>query len=76
MWHKKWCLPQINVRATADGAPLSDNFFGRETVFAYVSAGTLGAGDAVLQDEGLNGECQRRLTDGSVSFARLSFRHT
>ena len=75
MWHKKWSLPQITVLATCRGVPLTDVAMGGE-VFAVVSSGTLREGHDGLHDQGLSGECQRRLANGSAMFSRLTFQHT
>jgi len=84
MWHKKWTLPKLRVLVSCDGKPVggrSHMFPGDEPpVYAVVSAGTLRDGSegegGTLHDQGLNGECQRRLVAGATTFSSLLFRHT
>ena len=84
MWHKKWTLPKLRVVVSCDGKPVggrSHMFPGDEPpVYAVVSAGTLRDGSegegGTLHDQGLNGECQRRLVAGATTFSSLLFRHT
>ena len=80
MWHKKWCLPRIHVRVErTDGLPLSapgeGGSGGAEELVVLVSAGTMREGPS-LHDQGLGGECQRRLVDGTATFSSLLFQHT
>ena len=78
MWHKKWCLPRIHVRVErTDGLPLSAT----DKLSVIVSAGTTrqgeGMGDAPgLYDQGLGGDCQRVVVDGTATFSSLFFQHT
>ena len=77
MWHKKWALPalSIRVRRRDPGCP--------EPLLTYVmvTAGTLRDEHPELHDQGLSGECQRRLEFDSaghaeVTFTRLFFQQT
>ena len=84
MWHKKWTLPKLRVLVSCDGKPVggrSHMFPGNEPpVYAVVSAGTLRDGSDEegnkLYDQGLTGECQRKLVAGEATFSSLLFRHT
>ena len=68
MWHKKWTLPKLHVLVSCDGKPVGGGYMfpGEPPVYAVVSAGTLRDGSegegGSLHDQGLGGECQRRLT--------------
>ena len=82
MWHKKWTLPKLHVLVSCDGKPVGGGYMfpGEPPVYAVVSAGTLRDGSegegGTLHDQGLNGECQRRLVAGATTFSSLLFRHT
>ena len=82
MWHKKWTLPKLHVLVSCDGKPVGGGYMfpGEPPVYAVVSAGTLRDGSegegGTLHDQGLNGECQRRLVSGATTFSSLLFRHT
>ena len=71
MWHKKWCLPRIEVRVTCNGAPLM-----AENTWVIVTAGTLREGHVGLSDQGLSGVCQRQLEGGQAIFPSLLFQRT
>ena len=61
MWHKKWCLPRIQVHVTQGGVPLSSSTFGNGSgvrLSAMCSSGTFRDGQPGLHDTGLTGECQ------------------
>ena len=51
---------------------------GEPPVYVVVSAGTLrdGSDGIGLYDQGLGGECQRRLMLGQTTFSSLLFKHT
>ena len=78
MWHKKWCLPRIHVRVERmDGLPLSAT----DKLSVIVSAGTTRQGEGIgdvpgLYDQGLGGDCQRVVVDGTATFSSLFFQHT
>ena len=78
MWHKKWCLPRIHVRVErTDGLPLSAT----DKLSVIVSAGTTRQGEGIgdvpgLYDQGLGGDCQRVVVDGTATFSSLFFQHT
>ena len=82
MWHKKWTLPKLHVLVSCDGKPVGGGYMfpGEPPVYAVVSAGTLRDGSegegGTLYDQGLGGECQRRLVAGETTFSSLLFRHT
>ena len=82
MWHKKWTLPKLHVLVSCDGKPVGGGYMfpGEPPVYAVVSAGTLRDGSegegGSLHDQGLGGECQRRLVAGETTFSSLLFRHT
>ena len=82
MWHKKWTLPKLHVLVSCDGKPVGGGYMfpGEPPVYAVVSAGTLRDGSegegGTMHDQGLNGECQRRLVAGATTFSSLLFRHT
>ena len=87
MWHKKWTLPKLHVHVSCDGKPVGGGWAaagpipgGEPPVYAVVSAGTLRDGsDGIggsLYDQGLGGDCQRRLVAGETTFSSLLFRHT
>ena len=82
MWHKKWTLPKLHVLVSCDGKPVGGGYMfpGEPPVYAVVSAGTLRDGSegegGTLHDQGLSGECQRRLVAGETTFSSLLFRHT
>ena len=86
LWHKKWRLPKLQVHASCNGNPVGvglwaangHNLGGEPPVFVVVSAGTLrdvsnGLG---LYDQGLSGDCQKRLIVGEATFSSLLFRST
>ena len=82
MWHKKWTLPKLHVLVSCDGKPVGGGYMfpGEPPVYAVVSAGTLRDGSDEegnkLYDQGLSGECQRKLVAGEATFSSLLFRHT
>ena len=84
MWHKKWTLPKLHVRVTCDGRPVGEGGGPRDggglAVYAVVTAGTLmvaeGSDVESLHDQGLSGDCQRRLVGGEATFSSLLFRST
>ena len=51
---------------------------GEPPVYAVITAGTLrdGSDGIGLYDQGLGGECQRRLMLGQTTFSSLLFKHT
>ena len=86
LWHKKWRLPKLQVHASCNGNPVGvglwaangHNLGGEPPVFVVVSAGTLrdvsnGLG---LYDQGLSGDCQKRLIVGEATFSSLLFQNT
>ena len=86
LWHKKWRLPKLQVHATCNGKPVGVGLWaanghdlcGEPPVYVVVSAGTLrdvsnGLG---LYDQGLSGDCQKRLIVGEATFSSLLFQNT
>ena len=88
MWHKKWTLPKLHMNVTCDGIPLGGMALpgGEPPVYVVVSAGTMpessdGTGGYTsphgsLYDQGLGGECQRRLLAGKTTVSSLLFQNT
>ena len=83
LWHKKWTLPKLHVKVSCNGKPVGGDYVmnpGEPPMYAVVSAGTLHDGSegegSSLHDQGLGGECQRRLVAGETTFSSLLFRHT
>ena len=74
--------PSCSFDARTTTSPQGKNHFcARYLQFSVVSAGTLSAGSEGegghrCIDQGLNGECQRRLVAGATTFSSLLFRHT
>jgi len=84
-WHKKWTLPKLHVHVSCNGKPVGGPFAakgpspgGEPPVYAVITAGTLrdGSDGIGLYDQGLGGECQRRLMLGQTTFSSLLFKHT
>ena len=80
MWHRKWMLPAISVdiRCT-NPQPLGGLRI--RALYVHVTAGTLRDDVGGLHDQGLVGDCQRRIEldpngQGSAHFSHLLFKHT
>ena len=90
MWHKKWTLPKLHMRVTCDGKPVGGVALpgGEPPVYVLVSAGTIPEGGdgttggyttpngVSMYDQGLGGECQRRLVSGKATVSSLLFQNT
>ena len=89
MWHKKWTLPKMHMRVTCDGKPVGGVALpgGEPPVYVLVSAGTIPEGGegtggyttpngVSMYDQGLGGECQRRLVTGKTTVSSLLFQNT
>ena len=91
LWHKKWRIPKLQVRASCNEKPVGAGLcpfptqhnpsgaVGEPPVFVVVSAGTLcdaSSGGVGLYHQGLSGDRQKRLIAGEAGFTSLLFQNT
>ena len=75
LWHRKWMLPAVRVDVRCRNVPRN------RRLYVMITAGTLREDSPMLHDQGLIGECQRRLEldstgHGTAHFSHLLFKYT